>query len=333
MRTVLMAALICAPALAGERTLRCEAVVDAPVAKVWEAFTTKSGVESWMVPVAEIDLRVGGTLKTNYNKEAGVGGPGTIVHHILAYEPERMFAARFDVPAENSPLKLAEKTWWVVRLEPIDSGHTHVWHSMVGFGEGPEWDDVYAKFEKGNNWTMQQLVKKFAPAEPQAAAGSPAVAIDSALFVSGGPDVRRFVIEEHVDAAPEDVFKAYTTSEGWKSRLGVESKIDLRIGGPFEIYFSMTPPPGERGSEGCQVLAYEPGESVTYSWNAPPKFAMARTKRTWVQFSVREDSKGGTLVRLVHAGFGAGEEWDQVYEYFKNAWPRVLGGFRESFKK
>jgi hypothetical protein len=33
---------------------------------------------------------------------------------------------------------------------------------MAGWGEGPEWDKVYGFFEKGNQWTLQQLVKKFA---------------------------------------------------------------------------------------------------------------------------------------------------------------------------
>jgi hypothetical protein len=32
-----------------------------------------------------------------------------------------------------------------------------------------------------------------------------------------------------------------------------------------------------------------------------------------------------TRVRLTHLGFGEGEEWDETYAYFEDAWSRVLG--------
>jgi uncharacterized protein YndB with AHSA1/START domain len=150
-------------AAAGDRILRTEAVVHAPVDDVWRAFTTKDGVQSWMVPVAEVDLRLGGTLKTNYNPQAKIGDPGTIVHHILSYEPKRMLSTHFDAP-ESAPAaaKTAQATWVVYRFEPISAQETRVTVSMMGWGEGPEWDQSYAFFEKGNAWEMEQLATHFA---------------------------------------------------------------------------------------------------------------------------------------------------------------------------
>ncbi len=158
--------------MAGERILRTEAVVHAPAAEVWEAFTTKPGLQSWMAPVAEIDLRLGGTLKTNYNPQAKIGDSGTIVHHILSYEPERMLATQFTAPEGALPeAKLAQQTWVVYRFEPLSAQETRVTVSMMGWGQGPDWDRSYAFFEKGNAWEMEQLVKRFAPkqAQPEAA--------------------------------------------------------------------------------------------------------------------------------------------------------------------
>src|SRR5216683_3316100 len=80
---------------AADRVLRTEVVVDATPEQLWEAFTTKAGWESWAVPLAEVDFRMGGTIRTNYSKEAGIGGKGTITHHILSYEPDRMLTMRF----------------------------------------------------------------------------------------------------------------------------------------------------------------------------------------------------------------------------------------------
>lgn len=141
--------------------LRWECVVDGSLDEVWDAFTTKEGIESWMVPVAEIDLRVGGTLKTNYDKEAGIGGPGTIVHHILSFEPKRMITSRFDAPENAQVAKIAEKSWGITYFDAIDADHTRITLVSCGYGEGPEWDKARAFFEKGNAWTLDKLKQKF----------------------------------------------------------------------------------------------------------------------------------------------------------------------------
>src|SRR5947209_12000106 len=39
-----------------------EGIVEAPVGKVWKAFTTKEGMQSWCVAHADIDLRIGGKM-------------------------------------------------------------------------------------------------------------------------------------------------------------------------------------------------------------------------------------------------------------------------------
>lgn len=150
-----------AAAQADRSTLRWVCEVDASLDDAWAAFTTKEGIESWMVPIAEVDLRVGGTIKTNYNKEAGIGGPGTIVHHILSLEPKRMISSRFDAP-ENAPaVKIAEKSWGVTYFDALAPKKTRITIVSCGYGEGPEWDTARAFFEKGNAWTLERLKKKF----------------------------------------------------------------------------------------------------------------------------------------------------------------------------
>jgi len=142
-------------------TLRWVCEVDASLDDTWAAFTTKQGIESWMVPIAEVDLRVGGTIKTNYNKDAGIGGPGTIVHHILSLEPKRMISSRFDAPENAQVAKIAEKSWGITYFDSIDPEHTRITLVSCGYGEGPEWDRARAFFEKGNAWTLDKLKQKF----------------------------------------------------------------------------------------------------------------------------------------------------------------------------
>src|SRR3954471_24474844 len=100
-----LAALRCSAGAPPEpgRTLTQTAIVEAPVGEVWEGLTTAEGVrKSWGVGLAEVDFRMGGTIRTNYDAQGRIGDGGTITHHILSYEPERMLTFRTDAPA-NAP--------------------------------------------------------------------------------------------------------------------------------------------------------------------------------------------------------------------------------------
>src|SRR5215468_2253878 len=92
-----------------------EAVINAPIAEVWKDWTTKDGIESWMVAKTEIDLRVGGTWRTSYSKDSNLEDDTSIHHTVLAYDPGRMFSFRTVKTPKNFPFASAiSKTWTVV---------------------------------------------------------------------------------------------------------------------------------------------------------------------------------------------------------------------------
>lgn len=136
----------------------------------------------------------------------------------------------------------------------------------------------------------------------------------------GGRDP--LVLEGLVAASPEAVYRLWTTSEGVSAFLGVNALVDGRIGGAFEVEFLPGSPPGERGSEGCRILALEPDRMVVFTWNSPPGFP-TRGIHTWVVLTLSPEA-GGTRVRLAHWGHGSGPQWDANREYFRSAWGRVL---------
>ncbi|MCA9296728.1 MAG: SRPBCC domain-containing protein, partial [Phycisphaerales bacterium] len=65
-------------------------VVAGSVGDVWKLFATSDGLRSWVAPLAEVDLRIGGSWRTNYNPDGVLGDDSTIESTILCYEPERM---------------------------------------------------------------------------------------------------------------------------------------------------------------------------------------------------------------------------------------------------
>ena len=81
-----------------ERVLRIERTFDAPVERVFEAWTSEEvlrrwlyGMRGWETPVAEVDLRVGGTIRIvmrdpSGGEEAGASGEYRVVdppHRLL----------------------------------------------------------------------------------------------------------------------------------------------------------------------------------------------------------------------------------------------------------
>jgi uncharacterized protein YndB with AHSA1/START domain len=149
----------------------------------------------------------------------------------------------------------------------------------------------------------------------------------------------RIEAEITVDAAIDEVWSCWTTSEGAQTFFAPKCEIDPVPGGSFEIWFMPGNPPGERGAEDLKVLSVLPGEMLSFEWSAPPQFAHARPKRTWVvvTFHVIDDSH--TRVRLVHLGWDEMKakhpdhrsEWDQVRDYFAQAWPHVLNNLKRRF--
>ncbi|MEN8040487.1 MAG: SRPBCC domain-containing protein [Actinomycetota bacterium] len=141
---------------------------------------------------------------------------------------------------------------------------------------------------------------------------------------ASGSDIRSLAKEAVVEAPVSDVWAAWASGEGiaawWNPP---EARVDLRVGGPFEIMFLPDAPDGDRGSEGCQFLAYVPDEMVSFTWNAPPHLAL-RKIHTWVVITFTPVSKARTHVRLVHTGFLEGPDWDDYRDYFVDAWGYVL---------
>ncbi len=146
-----------------------------------------------------------------------------------------------------------------------------------------------------------------------------------------------FVCVETVNAPRQAVWDAISTNAGWKAFLGVDTHIEMRQGGPFEMYFASDAPEGSRGGEGNTILAFLPEELLAFTWNAPPKFEKERPERTWVVIQLISLTPQRTQVRLTHSGWDEpGRDtgrWHEVRAYFQTAWPSVLAALRRSVEQ
>ncbi len=146
-----------------ERVLRTEAVVHADAKQVWRAFSTAQGASQWMAPVVALDFRTGGSMRTHYDPGLPIGAPGTIRLDILNVIENELVTYKVNL-TERFPTKVRAEDQHlqeIVQLLPMRDGDTRVVATMVGWGNGPEWDETYAFFEKGNAYTMDRLVEMF----------------------------------------------------------------------------------------------------------------------------------------------------------------------------
>ena len=135
-----------------------------------------------------------------------------------------------------------------------------------------------------------------------------------------------FAVTQRWACSAGEAFDRLTSSALIQQHTGVETRIETHAGGRYEWYFIDAAPDGERGSEGCTILAAEPGQRLAFTWNAPPHLPHARARLTRVEVTFTA-SEGGTLVTLTHSGWPDNddhEEWPRARDYFVAAWPRFL---------
>lgn len=135
-----------------------ETEIDASVERVWEAFTTVEGIESWMAPMAEIELAVGGALHTNYNPEGEIGDATTIENTILSYDPLRMLSLKATKYPDGFPYaEAAAGTWSVFYFEPVGEARTAITVVGLGYTSDPKSQELRGFFAAANAQLLESL--------------------------------------------------------------------------------------------------------------------------------------------------------------------------------
>ena len=151
-----------------DRSIRLEAVIDAPPARVFALWTTAAEIPHFFAPQAVIEPRLGGRYEMIFDPDADPTGDdsGTRGARILRYEPDRALAFEWtgftrtgrnpQGPVAWPELRDARPilTWVELRFEPV-AGHpeqTRVRLAEHGFRRGGRWDEAYAYFWR--NWAL-----------------------------------------------------------------------------------------------------------------------------------------------------------------------------------
>jgi len=128
-----------------------------------------------------------------------------------------------------------------------------------------------------------------------------------------------------VDAPLADVWKALTTAEGLAGWMGDSVRIELKVGGIFEVRHKVRNltedekklARGEKASAGgmrdTHILSFVPLRMLSYEGG------MAGTWNVWTLEEVQPGK-----VRVHHTGLGTSEDWTRMAPMFEKAMQDVL---------
>ena len=119
-----------------------------------------------------------------------------------------------------------------------------------------------------------------------------------------------------------DVWIAFTTKSGAETFFAPKAHIELRLQGPYEIFFN--PADERQGTKGLKILSYAPERMLSMQWNAPPELQAAREAGMWVVIDFQSLTPTSTSVRISHLGWQEGPGWLEAYPHFVQGWHDLL---------
>ena len=151
------------------------------------------------------------------------------------------------------------------------------------------------------------------------------------MAVDDEEELSERVIEKscEVDLPVSELWRLWATAEGMAEWWVEDNNIELRVGGPYELYMLPDAPEGSRGSDGCRILSFLPEKMLSFTWNAPPNLPYTRVRHTHVVLEFAELSATRSAVTLSHLGWPVDDwsqhkEWEETYTYFDQAWETVM---------
>lgn len=143
-----------------ERAIAKEVVVDATLERAWDAWTTREGITSFFAPDARIEPRVGGAFQVYFDPTAEPGLQGADDMRFMALQPKKMISFDWNAPP-SLPEVRKQRSFVVVRFEPVNERQTRVLLHHTGWGEGGEWDKAYEYFDRAWDHVLANLKQRF----------------------------------------------------------------------------------------------------------------------------------------------------------------------------
>jgi uncharacterized protein YndB with AHSA1/START domain len=137
-----------------DKALRFEVTVPGSLDDVWAAFTTQSGLATWLWRDTRVDARPGGDWLAMFPQSTGGGT-------ILSLVPKKELVIAALAP-EKFPAVREARTRAAFEFLEVTPSSTKVTLVQTGWKTGDEWDAAYEYLAGGNAELLGQLYERFA---------------------------------------------------------------------------------------------------------------------------------------------------------------------------
>ena len=152
------------PQARADEPLVTEAMVNVPIDTVWTVFTTGAGYELMGAAHADVDLRIGGRIRSHSDPKGVLGDAGDTEWEILAYEPQHLLASRpVQIPSDFPQRDAVLKTWHLVYLNSIAGTTTHIRVVTLGYSIDPASLAARAATAQRIRASLDRLVNHYRP--------------------------------------------------------------------------------------------------------------------------------------------------------------------------
>lgn len=137
---------------------------------------------------------------------------------------------------------------------------------------------------------------------------------------------KRLEFSFNINASAEEVYKAWTTTEGIKSFFAPGAgNIEIKLFGDYQIYFFPDNPIDQKGAEDEKILSYEENSMLSFTWGMPPTFAELRAnQKTVVHIRLEQIETARTKFSFTQSGWGSSDNWQRARGYFLIAWGNIV---------
>jgi uncharacterized protein YndB with AHSA1/START domain len=269
-----------------DRSCRHSIGIHASPAEVYQALTDPDLLRRWFVADAEIDLRPGGAYRWIFGPAIGDPNPETLVTtgEFLSVSKQELLRLKAMVEEAETEVEFRIDPW-------ADGAILTVTHS--GFPGDEEWDDTFRALDRG--WQTEVHVLK--------------------LYLEHGRGLLRHAErhERRLEADPEMIFDAFTTSAGIAGWLADRAAADATPGGELRLEWN------GRGVSGHYAVC-DPDRFLLMTWEDEPPSLI----RVWIE---EEEGAAWCGLKVDHISFGPGQGENVRFD-----WPGALARLQAALK-
>lgn len=142
---------------------------------------------------------------------------------------------------------------------------------------------------------------------------------------------RTFEMSIEIDAPPDVVWRAIAEGDELARWFPPAAKVEPGVGGAVWLSW------GEGMEGSAPITIWDPPRRLrtTQKMERPvsPGEAQPEPVEISVEYHIEAKAGGGTVVRLVHSGFGRGSGWDNDYDSISNGWKYELRSLKHYLER